>query len=96
MDDDRAEVLAGLQARIGQPAPKLRASTWFMGRGADVEHLQHRLEALGFYSIEHGDTPGLFGRATEQAVRAFQLTRGLRNDAVVGPYTWAALDRQVS
>lgn len=34
---------------------------------------------------------GLFGRGTENLVRAFQRTRGLRGDGVVGPDTWHAL-----
>ena len=34
---------------------------------------------------------GLFGRGTEDLVRSFQRTRGLRSDGVVGPGTWQAL-----
>jgi hypothetical protein len=34
---------------------------------------------------------GLFGRGTEQAVRDFQLSRGLRTDGAVGLETWTAL-----
>jgi hypothetical protein len=34
---------------------------------------------------------GLFGRGTEDLVRSFQRTRGLRSDGVVGPDTWQAL-----
>ena len=34
---------------------------------------------------------GLFGRGTENLVRSFQRTRGLRSDGVVGPDTWQAL-----
>jgi hypothetical protein len=34
---------------------------------------------------------GLYGRGTEDLVRTFQQTRGLRSDGVVGPDTWQAL-----
>jgi hypothetical protein len=34
---------------------------------------------------------GLYGRGTEDLVRSFQQTRGLRSDGVVGPDTWQAL-----
>jgi hypothetical protein len=34
---------------------------------------------------------GLFGRGTEDLVRSFQRSRGLRSDGVVGPDTWQAL-----
>ena len=34
---------------------------------------------------------GLFGRGTEDLVRLFQRTHGLRSDGVVGPDTWQAL-----
>jgi hypothetical protein len=36
-------------------------------------------------------TDGLFGRGTEDLVRSFQRSRGLRTDGVVGPDTWRAL-----
>jgi hypothetical protein len=35
---------------------------------------------------------GIFGAGTEAAVRAFQRTRGMVPDGIVGPKTWAALD----
>lgn len=34
---------------------------------------------------------GVFGKKTEEAVKAFQSTHGLKADGVVGPKTWAAL-----
>jgi peptidoglycan hydrolase-like protein with peptidoglycan-binding domain len=92
--DDRAEILAGLRARSGTPRPPTRRTVWFQARGPDVDALQHRLAAHGVYSLDDGDEPGLFGAATEQALRAFQRAHELRPDAICGPVTWRALDAQ--
>jgi peptidoglycan hydrolase-like protein with peptidoglycan-binding domain len=34
---------------------------------------------------------GVFGRLTEAAVKAFQKSRGLVVDGIVGPLTWSKL-----
>ena len=55
--------------------------------GPDVQELQHLLGLA-----DHRTTiDGLFGRLTEEAVKAFQEERGLEVDGVVGVETWAAL-----
>lgn len=61
----------------GAPPVLRRGST-----GADVERLQQRLGTA---------VDGDFGPSTERAVIAFQQSRGLDADGVVGPQTWAAL-----
>ncbi|HSW08567.1 peptidoglycan-binding protein [Aquabacterium sp.] len=57
-------------------------------QGADVALLQQQLMQLGF---NPGEIDGDFGTATEQAVMAFQLSRGLLPDGIAGPRTLKAL-----
>lgn len=58
-------------------------------RGDPVRDIQTRLGALGHPTDD--DPPGIFGPATEAAVRAFQERRGLPVDGIVGPETWQSL-----
>lgn len=57
-------------------------------RGADVVHLQIRLTAMG-YSV--GKIDGIFGIKTLEAVKAFQIDKGLAADGIVGAKTWAVV-----
>jgi hypothetical protein len=66
-------------------------------RGERVRALQRRLDSLGF---KVGQVDGSFGMKTLNAVKAFQRSRGLVADGVVGPQTWKklgldALDRVI-
>jgi N-acetylmuramoyl-L-alanine amidase len=58
-------------------------------RGGSVLDVQARLGSLG-YRIDPGEH-GLFGPATEAAVREFQQRRQLLVDGAVGPETWDEL-----
>jgi N-acetylmuramoyl-L-alanine amidase len=59
-------------------------------RGDDVRELQRLLNALGF---DAGREDGIFGPATDRAVREFQRNVGELPDGIVGPETLAALQR---
>jgi peptidoglycan hydrolase-like protein with peptidoglycan-binding domain len=62
-------------------------------RGAAAAKLQRLLVSHGFNP--HG-VDAWFGPMTRAAVLAFQRSRGLKQDGVVGPVTWAALLRTSS
>ena len=58
--------------------------------GDDVATLQQRLLELGF---DPGRCDGIFGVATDAALREFQRNIGLRADGTLGPGTLRALDQ---
>lgn len=57
--------------------------------GPDVKDLQQKLKDLGF---DPNGVDGTFGPGTKAAVIAFQQSKGLQPDGVVGPGTMAALE----
>lgn len=58
--------------------------------GPDVRDLQTRLRNFGF---DPGPIDGIFGPTTHAAVIAFQRSRGLVPDGLVGVLTWTALGK---
>lgn len=54
-----------------------------------VKDLQEALVALGF---DPGPVDGIFGAITESAVKAFQQSREIPADGVVGRVTWINID----
>ncbi|GAA1850081.1 N-acetylmuramoyl-L-alanine amidase [Asanoa iriomotensis] len=66
-------------------------------RGPAVTEIRGILVGLGLIPGAHATTPGSefessdFDEVTEQAVRAFQQSRGLSSDGAVGAETWRAL-----
>lgn len=57
-------------------------------RGYRVRFVQYLLKHRGFYK---GKVDWYFGPQTERAVRAFQRSKGLKVDGVVGSQTWEKL-----
>ena len=56
--------------------------------GEPVRQLQEKLRAKGVYQ---GPIDGVFGSATETAVREIQRRHNLVSDGIVGPATWGVL-----
>lgn len=70
-------------------APQSTSSTLRNGdTSGSVLTLQKALQSLGYYT---GNLDGIFGKGTENAVRAFQKQNGLTQDGVAGPNTLSAL-----
>lgn len=77
---------------LQQPAPPFRRALALQDprlSGDDVQLVQQRLADLGFRQV--GVIDGIFGPATDAAVRAFQQQQGLDVDGIVGPQTWTSL-----
>ena len=70
-------------AALGGTPPTSRPTVRRGSRGAHVQNLQ---QLLGGLAVD-----GIFGPKTEQAVRMFQQSKGLKVDGIVGRNTWAAL-----
>jgi N-acetylmuramoyl-L-alanine amidase len=74
--------------RVGERLLQYRPG--HMLRGDDVAALQMRLNELGFDAGRHD---GIFGPATDRAVRELQRGTGEESDGIVGPGTLRALER---
>jgi len=60
--------------------------------GREVRDIQGRLAAAGFLDNSSEELSSSdFGEETDQALRAFQQSRGLIADGIVGPDTWRSL-----
>ena len=65
--------------------------------GADVRFVKDALFSLGFYNSKTKQiTNSTFGADTYVAVCKFQRAKGLEDDGVVGPQTWAALEEALA
>ena len=61
--------------------------------GEKVREMQRKLKSWGYYD---GSADGIFGSATESAVKYFQRRNGLSADGIVGSATAAALGMTLS
>jgi peptidoglycan hydrolase-like protein with peptidoglycan-binding domain len=72
------------------PTPAPTSSAMRLGdQGDDVRYVQQRLKDLGYLS---GKVDGVYGSATETALKAFQAANGLSADGLVGKRTMDKLE----
>ena len=57
-------------------------------KGGEVREVQRRLKTWGYYN---GVVDGIYGKATKDAVVAFQRKNGIKADGIVGKATYQAL-----
>ena len=98
-----AAVLAAVTFFTVQTAPRAEQTAWSAqaaeaalrqgSSGDTVRTVQTKLKRWGYYG---GSADGIYGPATERAVRAFQKKNGLTVDGVVGRATFAALGMPAS
>ena len=69
-------------------SPFCHAFSKFGSRGNEVIDIQTKLSSLGYYK---GAIDGIYGSATEKAVKQFQYDNGLSSDGIVGDKTLKAL-----
>lgn len=86
------EIAAAALLADNPPAEQPEETVYFNlrrgSKGAEVTRLQTALNALGY---DCGAADGIFGAATEAAVRAFQGDNGLTVDGIAGKATQTAL-----
>lgn len=81
-------VLLCLCLSMGMASPDPGGTLKKGSSGSDVEKIQSRLKQWGYYD---GPVDGVFGQATEDAVKFFQRRNGITADGVVGDRTAAAI-----
>ena len=60
-------------------------------KGEQVKALQRMLYAMGYNLGSNNPIDGSFGSKTDSAVRAYQKSKGLTVDGIVGAKTWGSL-----
>lgn len=88
LDDVTSRALEESRWKLGDRSLYLQPSP--LMRGDDVAALQARLTEMGFNC---GRVDGIFGASTENAVKDFQRSAGIKGDGKCGPETIIALIR---
>lgn len=70
--------------RENSPSPYTEVLSKLGSRGTEVKAIQEKLQERGIYN---GSIDGIFGSATQTAVKKFQKQQGLTQDGIAGPAT---------
>lgn len=79
-----AFIYPGTAQYIGEKISAEMTLSKLGSQGEEVRRIQNKLRSLGFYS---GTVDGIYGTATQSAVRAFQKSVGITADGIAGPTT---------
>lgn len=80
-----ALIIWGAQTTFDNRLPGVeQALSSYGSRGDEVRAIQKKLKSLGLYS---GAVDGIYGKGTQNAVRAFQKQTGLKADGIAGQKT---------
>ncbi|HIQ58371.1 MAG TPA: spore cortex-lytic enzyme [Candidatus Merdivicinus intestinavium] len=83
-----ANLAAAGAVSLYYPGPAAETLSRVGSQGNEVKAIQQELKDRGLYS---GEVDGIFGSATESAVKRFQTQQGLTADGIAGPQTLAKL-----
>ena len=75
---------------VSKPLAKNSTFLTIGSKGEAVKNVQNLLKEQKFYI---GTVNGVFDQKTEQAVRKFQKSKGLKVDGIIGPKTLATLSK---
>lgn len=90
-----SEIAMEVNKRLGETNVAPQVHVLAKGdEGSKVKTLQENLIKLGYDLGSYG-ADGDFGSATQKAVKKFQKDRGLTQDGIVGPQTYAQLEAAV-
>ena len=70
------------------PSETVETLSRYGSRGDEVTQIQQKLKEWGYYT---GEVDGIYGRATEQAVKDFQRKNNLTVDGIAGTQTLLAM-----
>ncbi len=84
---EQQEPIIIVPSEITSPSPALSEAEQQLLRNKKI---QEALKISGYYD---GEIDGKVGPKTKKAIREFQTAKGLASDGVVGPKTWAELEK---